>query len=275
MLKINQLSKHFENHQALSNVSFQIKKGSITGLLGHNGAGKTTLIRIIVGIFEADAGTVELNGKTISANIIKSSIGYLPEERGLYKGMKVEEYLMYIGKLRDLPKNTLNTTISSWVEKMKLQDWADKEIGTLSKGMQQKVQFIASVMHKPSLLILDEPFSGFDPMNEQHIIDEILALKEAGTTILFSTHRMDSIEELCDALVFLNKGKLIFEGKVQDLLQQYESNEFQVKTKSGIHSTTEKELQQHLSSLNINELIEVSKNKKSLKDIFIDKVNEN
>lgn len=275
MLKINQLSKQFEIHKALSDVNFEVQKGTITGLLGHNGAGKTTLIRIIVGIFEGDSGKIELNGKTISADIIKSHIGYLPEERGLYKGMKVQDYLQYIGKLRDLAKSSLNTTISTWIEKMKLQDWTDKEIGTLSKGMQQKVQFIASVMHKPSLLILDEPFSGFDPVNEQHIINEILTLKKEGTTILFSTHRMDSIEELCDNLVFLNKGKLIFKGKVEGLLKQYESTQFQVETIKGTQEVDEENLQDHLSLLKTGELVQVSRNKKSLKDIFIDKVNEN
>ncbi len=275
MLNINQLSKQFESHQALKDVSFDVKKGTITGLLGHNGAGKTTLIRIIVGIFEGEKGTIKLNGKIITADTIKQSIGYLPEERGLYKGMKVGEYLTYIAKLRGFVKDSIKKQIDSWLDKMKLTEWIDNEIGELSKGMQQKVQFIAAVMHKPSLLILDEPFSGFDPLNEQHIIDEILSLKANGTTILFSTHRMDSIEELGDSLVFLNKGKLIFNGKVQTLLNEYQIDDFNVETKKGAFLIKEYELQKFLSQLAEGELIQVSRNKKSLKDIFIDKVNEN
>ena len=275
MLNINQLSKQFESHQALKDVSFDVKKGTITGLLGHNGAGKTTLIRIIVGIFEGEKGTIKLNDKIITTDTIKQSIGYLPEERGLYKGMKVGEYLTYIAKLRGFVKDSIKKQIDSWLDKMKLTEWIDNEIGELSKGMQQKVQFIAAVMHKPSLLILDEPFSGFDPLNEQHIIDEILSLKANGTTILFSTHRMDSIEELCDSLVFLNKGKLIFNGKVQTLLNEYQIDDFNVETKKGAFLIKEYELQKFLSQLAEGELIQVSRNKKSLKDIFIDKVNEN
>ncbi len=274
MLRIKDLSKAYNKHQALSNISFEVPKGQITGLLGHNGAGKTTLMRIITRILQQDSGEVILNDSKISADITRKEIGYLPEERGLYKGMKVNEYLSYIAKLRGIEKKERNQKIEHWIKKLNLQDWKNQEINALSKGMQQKVQFIAALLHNPSLLILDEPFSGFDPVNEQNLMNEIVKLKEKGVTILFSTHRMDSVEELCDNIVFLNKGKTIYKGDVISLMKEYEQDNFVVETTNGKTLVETENLQQYIQQQSTNSLVSINKEKKTLKEIFITKVND-
>ena len=193
ILQINQVSKIFSGHQALTDVSFDIEKGKIFGLLGPNGAGKTTLIRIINKILEPESGSVYFNGKAITNHAVRS-IGYLPEERGLYKKMKVGEQLLYLAQLKGVEKSEALVRIKNWLTKLDLLDWSKSKVEDLSKGMQQKIQFISTVLHDPELIILDEPFSGFDPINTNLIKNEIKALQEKGTTIIFSTHNMESVE---------------------------------------------------------------------------------
>ncbi len=211
VLDIRGISKTYNGHQALKNVSIEIPKGSIFGLLGPNGAGKTTLIRIITKIIEQDEGDIFLNGNRITTRMVRE-IGYLPEERGLYKKMKVGEQLLYLAQLRGLPKQEATRKIYDWLERLSLTPWIGKKVEDLSKGMAQKVQFIATILHEPELLILDEPFSGFDPINANLIKDEILRLRDQGATIIFSTHRMESVEELCDHIALINKSRKILEG---------------------------------------------------------------
>ncbi len=226
-IEANNISKKFADKVVLDDVSFQVKKGEIFGLLGPNGAGKTTLIRILNGIFRADSGRVKVSGSEISDDSQKS-IGYLPEERGLYKKMKVFEHLLYLARLRGLDKATATQNINYWLDKLSIANRRDSYIHELSKGMAQKIQFIATVVHAPDLLILDEPFSGFDPVNTEVIKKEILALKEAGTTILLSTHNMTSVEELCDSILLLNEGKTILEGNIASAKSKFQKNEFEI-----------------------------------------------
>lgn len=211
LLNVENISKSYSNHQALSNVSMAIPQGSIFGLLGPNGAGKTTLIRIITRIIEQDSGEVYLHGEKITPSLVRK-IGYLPEERGLYKKMKVGEQLLYLARLKGLSRADAVSRIKSWLQRLDLTSWHNKNLEDLSKGMAQKVQFIATVLHEPDLIILDEPFSGFDPVNANLIKDEILRLREQGATIIFSTHRMESVEELCDHIALINKSQKILDG---------------------------------------------------------------
>lgn len=199
--------------------------GTIFGLLGPNGAGKTSLIRIITTITRADEGTVYFNGERLKSTH-PSQIGYMPEERGLYKKMKVGEHLMYLAQLKDMPRRKAKEQIGAWFEKFEIQDWWNKKIEELSKGMQQKIQFIATVIHRPKLLILDEPFSGLDPINTNLIKDEIDQLHQEGTSIIFSTHRMEQVEELCEYIVLVNNGQNILQGKMVDIKNQYKLNQF-------------------------------------------------
>lgn len=221
------LRKNFSNHLALDNVSFSLKKGTIFGLLGPNGAGKTTLIRIINGIINADGGSVKIDGKEVS-DLAQLAIGYLPEERGLYKKMKVEEHLIYLGQLKNLSKKEAKEKTTHWLEKFGIDSWKNKTIEELSKGMAQKVQFIATVLHDPKLLILDEPFSGFDPINTELIKKEILELQEKGTSIILSTHNMNSVEELCDELALLNEGKILLQGSMTEIKKRFQNNQFEL-----------------------------------------------
>ncbi|XOV93058.1 MAG: ABC transporter ATP-binding protein [Bacteroidota bacterium] len=215
VLEIQGISKKYSGHQALKDISIQIPKGSIFGLLGPNGAGKTTLIRIITKIIEQDEGHIYLNGERINTRMVRE-IGYLPEERGLYKKMKVGEQLLYLAQLRGMNRKDATKKIHDWLDRLSLKSWIGKKVEDLSKGMAQKVQFIATVLHEPQLLILDEPFSGFDPVNANLIKDEILRLRDQGATIIFSTHRMESVEELCDHIALINKSEKILEGpKIQ------------------------------------------------------------
>lgn len=227
MLEIKNIVKQYANHRALDDVSMHVEQGSIFGLLGPNGAGKTSLIRIINQITAPDSGEVRFKGELLNPNHI-GRIGYLPEERGLYKKMQIGEQMLYLAQLKGLSKQEAIERIRYWFEKMDMQTWWDKKIEDLSKGMQQKVQFVATVVHQPDLIILDEPFSGFDPVNVNIIKEEILGLNRAGATIIFSTHRMESVEELCDNIALINKSRKILEGKVSDIKNTYKSNTYQI-----------------------------------------------
>jgi ABC-2 type transport system ATP-binding protein len=227
LLEINNVVKTYGDFTALNNVSLQIPKGSVFGLLGPNGAGKTSLIRIINQITMPDSGTIFLDGELLSPKHI-ADIGYLPEERGLYKSMKVGEQALYLAQLKGLSKEDAKKRLKYWFEKFDISSWWDKKIEELSKGMAQKVQFIVTVMHQPKLLIFDEPFSGFDPINAQLIAKEILQLRDEGATIIFSTHRMESVEELCDDIALIHKSNKILDGKLIDIKRKFRSNIYQI-----------------------------------------------
>ncbi|MEM9896809.1 MAG: ATP-binding cassette domain-containing protein [Bacteroidota bacterium] len=227
LLKINQVSKAYSQHQALKGVSMEIPKGCIFGLLGPNGAGKTTLIRIINQIIEADQGEIQFNGEKLNESHIRR-IGYLPEERGLYKKMKVGEQLVYLGQLRGLSAKEAGQRAKTWCKKLDIIDWWGKKVEDLSKGMAQKIQFISTVMHEPELIILDEPFSGFDPVNANLIKDEILELRDKGSTIIFSTHRMESVEQLCDHIAMIHRSEKIVDGSKADVKEEYRDGSYLV-----------------------------------------------
>lgn len=227
IITCSNITKKFGKFTALNSVSLDIPKGEIFGLLGPNGAGKTTLIRIINQITLPDSGELLFNGTPIRPDAVES-IGYLPEERGLYKKMKVGEQAIYLARLKGMSTKEATAQLKEWFVKFGIQGWWDKKVEELSKGMAQKIQFITTVMHKPQLLILDEPFSGFDPVNVNLIRKEILALKEAGTTIILSTHNMESVEELCDSIALINKSNLVVTGKVDDIRRQYGNNHVEV-----------------------------------------------
>jgi len=232
-LVANRITKRYTNHIALDDVSLNIPEKTIFGLLGPNGAGKTTLIRIINQIINADEGEITLFGERLEARHI-GSIGYLPEERGLYKKLKVGEQLIYLARLKGLSRREAVDKSRAWVKKFEVTDWWNKKVEDLSKGMAQKVQFISTVMHEPRLIILDEPFSGFDPVNAQLITKEILELKERGCTIIFSTHRMETVEDLCDHIALINRSKKILEGSKKQVKQTYRNNSYWVEHKGAI-----------------------------------------
>jgi ABC-2 type transport system ATP-binding protein len=227
ILEVKNVVKQYGDYVALNSVSLSIPKGSIYGLLGPNGAGKTSLIRIINQITLPDSGEVLLDGEKLQPHHIQQ-IGYLPEERGLYKSMKVGEQCLYLAQLKGLSKKEAKVQLDYWFEKLDIKGWWNKKIEELSKGMAQKIQFVVCVLHQPKLLIFDEPFSGFDPVNANIIKDEILSLKEKGTTIIFSTHRMESVEELCDHIALIHKSNKLIEGKLEEVKRQYRSNSFEV-----------------------------------------------
>lgn len=227
ILVANKVSKSYGGHTALQNVSIEIPKNSIYGLLGPNGAGKTTLIRIINQITYPDQGELLFEGQPLKAEHI-SQIGYLPEERGLYKSMKVGEQALYLAQLKGLSKTDAKQKLKYWFDRLEIGDWWNKKIQELSKGMAQKIQFIVTVLHEPKLLIFDEPFSGFDPINANIIKDEILKLKENGTSIIFSTHRMESVEELCEYIALIHRSEKILDGKLSDIKEAYKKNIFKV-----------------------------------------------
>ena len=227
ILVAEQITKQFGSHFALKNVSLEIPTNSIYGLLGPNGAGKTTLLRIINQITYPDSGHVFFNGEPLKAEHI-SMIGYLPEERGLYKSMKVGEQVLYLAQLRGLSKPEAKKRLKYWFDRLEIGNWWNKKIQELSKGMAQKIQFIVTVLHEPKLLIFDEPFSGFDPINANIIKEEILQLKERGTSIIFSTHRMESVEEICEYIALLHNAEKILDGKLSDIKKQYKNNIFNV-----------------------------------------------
>jgi len=227
LLVASNVSKSFGDFKALNDVSIEVPKGSVFGLLGPNGAGKTTLIRIINQITMPDSGEVILDGKPIQPDDIRH-IGYLPEERGLYKTMKVGEQVMYLAQLKGLSKSEAKERLKFWFERLGIDGWWNKKIHELSKGMAQKIQFVVTVLHQPKLLIFDEPFSGFDPINANLIKDEILRLKDEGATIIFSTHRMESVEEMCDHIALIDKSNKILDGKLIDIKRAYKSNTYKV-----------------------------------------------
>jgi ABC-2 type transport system ATP-binding protein len=235
-LTASNVTKRYTNHLALDNVDLSIPEGSIFGLLGPNGAGKTTLIRIINQIITSDSGHITLFGEKLSPKHI-GTIGYLPEERGLYKKMKVGEQLIYFAQLKGLSHKDALEKSREWIRKFDIKDWWNKKVEDLSKGMAQKVQFISTVMHEPRLIILDEPFSGFDPVNAQIITREIFELKAKGSTIIFSTHRMETVEDLCDHIALINKSKKILEGSKQQVKDKYRSNTYIVEHKGAIAFT--------------------------------------
>ena len=226
ILEVQNLKKYFSSQKAVDDISFTIHKGSIFGLLGPNGAGKTTLIRMITGIFYPDAGTINLNGKKFDATEDVINIGYMPEERGLYKKMKVGEQAMYLAQLKGMGKKEAFVKVKEWFEKFEMESWWNKKVEDLSKGMSQKLQFVTTVLHEPKLVILDEPFSGLDPVNTNLIKDEIYNLAQKGTTIIFSTHRMEQVEEICDHIILVNRGSKILDGTVKDIKQQFKQNIF-------------------------------------------------
>ena len=299
ILTAENLNKTYHDKVALNNLSLEIPSQSIFGLLGPNGAGKSTFIRIVNQIIEADSGLIKINGKDLSPDHV-GTIGYLPEERGLYKKMKVGEQLLYLGQLKGLSKADTKQRVLNWLEKFEARDWLNKKVEDLSKGMQQKIQFIATVMHEPELIILDEPFSGFDPINANLIKDEILELRDKGSTIIFSTHRMESVEELCDRIALINKSEKILEGEKMAIKEQFKSHKFELSYKgdaiseggnykllgtqtdpNGIHhselkidlSTSSNDLLRELLNKQI-EIVSFKEEVPSINDIFIKLVTE-
>ncbi len=227
ILTLEDVVKQYDKHTAVDHVSFVVPEGRIFGLLGPNGAGKTSLIRIITTITRADSGKVFLGDEPLNSRH-PAQIGYMPEERGLYKKMKVGDHLMYLAQLKGLPKKEAKAAITDWFEKFEITDWWNKKVQELSKGMQQKIQFISTVVHRPRLLILDEPFSGLDPINTNLIKDEIHQLHQQGTSIIFSTHRMEQVEEICERIVLISKGRNILEGPVKEIKDQFKEHLFEI-----------------------------------------------
>jgi len=297
-IQINNVSKKYQNHTALSHINLEIPSGIIFGLLGPNGAGKTSLIRILTQITEADEGTILLDGIPLNRTHVQA-MGYLPEERGLYKKMQVADQLLYLAELKGLSNKEAKQRLKYWVDKFEIKSWLSKKVEELSKGMQQKIQFIGTVLHEPKLIILDEPFSGFDPINAQILTEEILALKEKGATIIFSTHRMDSVELLCDKIALINLSEKVLDGAVPQLKEQYKKNQFEVQfegqinldnalfnlinseEKNGVHRISintqnrisNREIINSLLQSNIN-LLSFKEELPSMEEIFIEAVNQ-
>jgi ABC-2 type transport system ATP-binding protein len=231
ILELKNLQKQYATQKAVDDVSFTIEQGSIFGLLGPNGAGKTTLLRMITGIFYPDSGDLLFDGKPFDPQNDFVHIGYMPEERGLYKKMKIGEQAMYLAQLKGLSKSEALEKIKFWFKKFEMESWWNKKVEDLSKGMSQKLQFVTTVLHEPKLIILDEPFSGLDPLNANLIKDEIYGLAQRGSTIIFSTHRMEQVEEICDHIILMNLGKKILDGTVTDVKQQFKENKFNIQFK--------------------------------------------
>jgi ABC-2 type transport system ATP-binding protein len=232
LIQAKNIIKKYRGHTALDNISIDVERGSVFGLLGPNGAGKTTLIRIINQIIAADEGHIIFDGDRLEPKHI-SQIGYMPEERGLYKNMKVGEQAIYLARLKGMPRSEAQKRLRYWFEKFEITSWWDKRIDELSKGMAQKVQFIVTVLHEPKLLIFDEPFSGFDPVNAEIIKDEILELKDKGATILFSTHRMESVEEMCDHICLIDNSHKVLDGKISEVKRSHRDNQYEITINDG------------------------------------------
>lgn len=228
-LSVQNLVKNYATQKAVDNISFDIEEGSIFGLLGPNGAGKSTLLRMITGIFYQDSGEILFQGKPFIANEHQDMIGYMPEERGLYKKMKIGEQVIYLGQLKGMTIEAATKSAKDWFERLGMESWWNKKTEDLSKGMGQKLQFVSTVIHHPKLLILDEPFSGLDPVNADVLKEEIYRLAKMGTTIIFSTHRMEQVEEICDKIVLINLGKKILDGRVHELKQSYKEHKFSIR----------------------------------------------
>lgn len=301
ILEVDKVSKQFTNHVALSDVSLSVPRGSVYGLLGPNGAGKTTLIRIINHITAPDSGSVLFDGhKLTEADLV--NIGYLPEERGLYKKMKVGEQALFFAQLKGLSRKEAEARLKAWFERFEISSWWNKKVSELSKGMAQKVQFIVTVLHEPKLLIFDEPFSGFDPLNAQLLKDEILRLRDAGATIIFSTHNMSSVEEICDSFTLINKSQNILSGRVEEVKRQFAKGRYDFtvqgdatavipklmpmvessdvislpmdRTMLSVKLRPEAELRDAISAVNSSAtLVGLSENLPTMNDIFISSVN--
>lgn len=228
LLQVEHLKKYFASQKAVDDISFSVDTGQIFGLLGPNGAGKTTLIRMITGIFYPDSGNITFQGKKFDPIHDVRHIGYMPEERGLYKKMKIGEHALYLAQLKGLSRPEAMQQVKQWFERLEMQSWWNKKVEDLSKGMSQKLQFVSTVLHEPKLIILDEPFSGLDPVNSNLIKDEIHRLAKNGSTILFSTHRMEQVEEICEHIILVNKGQKILDGTVQGVKQQFKQNLYRV-----------------------------------------------
>ncbi len=267
LLVVNSVSKNFGDFTALNNVSIEVPKGSVFGLLGPNGAGKTTLIRIINQITMPDTGNIKLDGEALQPYHIRD-IGYLPEERGLYKSMKVGEQALYLSMLKGLSHREAKTRLKWWFERLEIGDWWNKKIQELSKGMAQKIQFIVTVLHQPKLLIFDEPFSGFDPINANLIKDEILRLRDEGATVIFSTHRMESVEQMCDHIALLHESNKILDGRLMDIKKQYKTNTFEVglDTNGKEQLKSELEIKYNIEAANFKSIGDELKLNISLKD---------
>ena len=277
-LEVKHLTKQYSNHLALNDLSLSIPQNSIFGLLGPNGAGKTSLIRIITQILQPTKGEVLFKDEKLTPKHL-NFIGYLPEERGLYRKMYVKEHLHYIASLREIPKKEATEKIDFWVDRFNLSKWEKSEIGSLSKGMQQKVQFVATILHDPELIILDEPFSGFDPVNQQLLTDEIKRLHVIGKTIVFSTHRMESVEEICTDIALIHNANCILSGTIPEVKKRYATNLSTLTTsEKGNISTIElptSELQYTISKLEpLTEIVRVEKKELSIKELFISLVHE-
>ncbi len=241
ILSLRNVVKRYSKHTAVDGISFEVPKGSIFGMLGPNGAGKSTTIRIITSIIAADEGEVFLDGEKIN-KYTPAHIGYMPEERGLYKKMKVGDHLMYLAQLKGLEARKAKEKVSYWFERFEITDWWNKKVEELSKGMQQKVQFIATVVHEPKLLILDEPFSGLDPINTNLIKDEIYRLNSEGTSVIFSTHRMEQVEQICERIVLISQGKIVLEGNVQEIKDSYKENKFELQFEGELPSDIDRSM---------------------------------
>src|SRR6476661_5687619 len=230
ILELQNLKKYYATQKAVDDISFNIEQGSIFGLLGPNGAGKTTLLRMITGIFYPDSGRILFNGKEFDPLNDIGQIGYMPEERGLYKKMKIGDQVLYLARLKGMSKADAMANIKDWFRKFEMESWWNKKVEDLSKGMSQKLQFVTTVMHRPRLIILDEPFSGLDPVNANLIKDEIFNLAKNGSTIIFSTHRMEQVEEICNHIALVNKGKKILDGTVSQVKQDFKENIYSIST---------------------------------------------
>ena len=228
LLQVQHLKKYFSNQKAVDDISFSVEEGSIFGLLGPNGAGKTTLIRMITGIFYPDAGQITFQGKPFDPIHDVRHIGYMPEERGLYKKMKIGEHALYLAQLKGLSRSDAMRQVKIWFERLEMESWWNKKVEDLSKGMSQKLQFVSTVLHEPRLIILDEPFSGLDPVNSNLIKDEIHRLAKNGSTIIFSTHRMEQVEEICQQIILVNRGQKILDGTVNSIKQQYKQSQYRI-----------------------------------------------
>ena len=238
ILELHNLKKYYATQKAVDDISFNIKQGDIFGLLGPNGAGKTTLLRMITGIFYPDSGSITIDGRPFEPENDIIKIGYMPEERGLYKKMKIGEQALYLAQLKGLSRADAMQKIKFWFKRLEMESWWNKKVEDLSKGMSQKLQFVTTVLHEPKLIILDEPFSGLDPVNANLIKDEIYGLAQRGSTVIFSTHRMEQVEEICDHIVLVNLGKKILDGTVADVKQQFKENKFSIKL-AGIPASVE------------------------------------
>ena len=281
ILELKNLQKHYATQKAVDDVSFSIEQGSIFGLLGPNGAGKTTLLRMITGIFYPDSGDLLFDGKPFDPQNDFVHIGYMPEERGLYKKMKIGEQAMYLAQLKGLSRSEALEKIKFWFKKFEMESWWNKKVEDLSKGMSQKLQFVTTVLHEPKLIILDEPFSGLDPLNANLIKDEIYGLAQRGSTIIFSTHRMEQVEEICDHIILMNLGKKILDGTVTDVKQQFKENKFNIQFKgqptalvSPIFTIEHQEKQQLIVKINEGYTSNHVLNYLLQQDVLIERFNE-